>query len=320
MSISNKELEEIDYFHHCTSEKDGQNIIDFGLVPYSADDTFYDGKLCVPGFPEIVFFACFKHNGKDITQTPYPRTLDEGQSPVMLKFNVDQFNYKDYILFGLEEQLVHNAKHKKIFMVHVNNKIGIDFAEDNNFQPLDIEKNNYQRYEEKKWYSTKYQKGGLIIDIVFFTKTAIDIVDDKNNVERTYQFNIVSNAIGINHGLQKISSLNGVSQTNHLLPFKISLLKTIITCLDDEINKFSMRINGKDFKTIPSLSQEGKIDIIGGKMISILTNLGELVTISIIHTKESPLSPLTDRKLKITDTNDQEDLSNKFNKAKINNN
>lgn len=152
------------------ANKDGQNIIDYGLVPYPADDSFYDGKLCAAGSPEIVFFACFKYNGRDITQTPYPRTLDNGQSAVMLKFPAKEFEYNDYKLFELEEQDIHSIRHKKIFMVHRDHKKGIEFAKKNGFQALVIEENNYLRYdpENKKWFSSKYGKNDkLIIDIAF---------------------------------------------------------------------------------------------------------------------------------------------------------
>lgn len=95
--------------------------------------------------------------------------------------------------------------------------------------------------------------------------------------------------------LQKKSSLNGSSQTNHSSPFQKNLLNTIMRCSNDKIKIFSMSINGNDFQTIKSLSEDGKITIIDANTISILTNLDELVTISIIHTKKSPLSPLADR-------------------------
>ncbi|KAM9964464.1 hypothetical protein ACTFIW_004228 [Dictyostelium discoideum] len=355
MSLPNSSLEEIDYFHHCTSDKDGQNIIDYGLVPYSADDSFYDGKLCVPGSPDIVFFACFKFNGKDITRTPYPRTLDDGQSAVMLKFEVDQFIYKDYKLFELNEQTIHGAKHKKIFMVHKDHEKGLEFAEANNFQALNIKKNNYLRYDpkEKKWYSWKYEKGGLIIDIVFcsynlpnpintqfpmqymgknnntkrksifysiskesgITDIDYNIVNDNNKIQTTYKFTIVSFGIGLISGLQKLNSLNGASQTNH--PFKKNLLNTTISCSNGNIEEFSMRINGNGFKTIKSLSESGVIAIVNQQTISMLTNLDELVNIFIIHTKKSPLSPQANigKIIKESDGGNNGNLINEFNQV-----
>ncbi|EAL68922.1 hypothetical protein DDB_G0276841 [Dictyostelium discoideum AX4] len=329
MRVPNEYLEKIDYFHHYTYDKDGQNIIDFGLVPNLADDLFYDGKLCVADSPKIVFFTCFKLGGNDIT-----KTFDEGQSAVMLKFDVDQINYKDFNLYGLDEQDINGTRHKKIFMVHVDHKEGLNFAKVNNFKPLDIEKNNYLRYdpEEKKWFSWRYTKGGLIVDIAFcsyklpiprnklfpiknmggkpsnmkffylpiskpspITEINYNIADSQNKVINTYEFKIESLAIGTCCSLQKKSSLNGSSQTNNSSPFQKNLLNTIMRCSNDKIKIFSMSINGNDFQTIKSLSDDGKITIIDANTISILTNLDELVTISIIHTKKSPLSPLADR-------------------------
>ncbi|KAM9965974.1 hypothetical protein ACTFIR_006158 [Dictyostelium discoideum] len=324
MRVPNEYLEEIDYFHHFTSDKDGQNIIDFGLVPYLADDSFYGEKLSVADSPKIVLFTCFKLGGNDIT-----KTLDEGQSAVMLKFDVDQINYKDFNLYGLDEQDINGTRHKKIFMVHVDHKEGLDFAKVNNFKPLDIEKNNYLRYdtEEKKWFSWRYIKGGLIVDIAFcsyklptprkklvpvkytgtkpsnmkffylpiskpspITEINYNIADSQNKIINTYEFKIESLAIGTCCSLQKKSS-----QPNHSSPFQKNLLNTIMRCSNDKIKIFSMSINGNDFQTIKSLSDDGKITIIDANTISIVTNLGELVTISIIHTKKSPLSPLADR-------------------------
>ncbi|KAN0004206.1 hypothetical protein ACTFIZ_010375 [Dictyostelium cf. discoideum] len=341
------ELEEIDYFHHCTTEKNGDNIIKYGLVPYRADDTFYDGKLCTEDSPKIVFFACFKYNGGDITRTPYPRTKGVDEKVVMLKFSLKKLKYNEYKLFELDEQEIHNVRHKKFFMVHEGHEKGLKFANENNFNALEINNNNYLRYniKSKKWETCKYDKEKLIIDIVFcsynlpkpktdpstmdymggkienakrksvfysisepspITKIDYGIVDDKNNVQFTYKFTIVSHGIGLNCGIQRIDA----SPTNHSLPFKKNLLNTIISCSNTKIEDFSM--NSNDYKTIKSLSEHGEIAIIDKNSISILTNLEELVIISIIHTEMSPLSPQKNRKLAITDRNDQEDLSNKF--------
>lgn len=140
-----------------------------------------------------------------------------------------------------------------------------------------------------KFFYLPISKPSPIIEINY------NIADSQNKVINTYEFKIESLAIGTCCSLQKKSSLNGSSQTNHSSPFQKNLLNTIMRCSNDKIKIFSMSINGNDFQTIKSLSEDGKITIIDANTISILTNLDELVTISIIHTKKSPLSPLADR-------------------------
>ncbi|KAN0035693.1 hypothetical protein ACTA71_004979 [Dictyostelium dimigraforme] len=194
------------------------------------------------------------------------------------------------------------------------------------------------------WKTTKYKRGGFIVDIVFCSKElpkATEIKEIKYNggIEKRksvffsiskpstvpYDIDFLLNGNTIKFTIStKLKYLNsGINELNKNTkpqPYTVTnVLKTTIECKDKEISieHFSISINGKKFKTVEDLIQKKIIQFnkkkVNNDTISLLTLEGQLTTILIIHTRTSPLSPLKSRNNVHTEDDDEDFVNNYYN-------
>ncbi|EGC37179.1 hypothetical protein DICPUDRAFT_77187 [Dictyostelium purpureum] len=303
-------MEQIKYFHHCTNKESAKLIKEYGTIRYLADDLFFNGSVSEVNAPKVFFLECYKYQGRDIFKTTYPRDLKVGDESYMLKFPIKKSHSKRYNYYLIEDAgATEEVKHHKIFMVHIKNKEGLNYALLKNYRLLDINNNEYFMFnkEDKKWYTIQYtDENKVIVDIAYCGKTIfpkkspfkmqyITGVEKRNSVfyaihtenKEKIEYDVKEKKVfsfTIKTKLKEVNLLSGrVKKGSKENKYLSKYYKTSIKCKNGDLKQFSICFNEDAFIDIKDIEHVTKTCKLKKNKLNIYTHFNQLVILSLVY-------------------------------------